>query len=351
MPAQQEDVCKATWMRDRSGYDHPPTIEAPYFDPDLRAWIFSRHIDLLAAFHSPSLIPGRRDLSNLSLDSEEIARIKMREEVRDALSPGKIRAWREGLRADAEHLCGQLAVAEPVDLISAYGRPLCLRFAAMVSGITRATANSLEELAEIASAAAADPEDQDLRARAKDANTALRSYFEGGTEPLRDSFIALSQTLLRIVSAAWCALIQFPDQWCQLRGSPQSADHTFEELFRYAGVIRVLWRTATDDVHIGNVSIRRGDYVLLRILDGSHDPEHFDRPEKLDCARRDSRHFVFGAGGHSCVAANLNRMAAVTMTLPLLARFHSVQLASPVEWHGGSVMRSPAALWAILSCS
>lgn len=351
MPAQQEDVRKAAWMRDRFGYDDPPRIEAPYFDPDLRAWVFSRHLDLLAAFHSPSLIPGRRDLANLSLDSEEKARLKMREEVRDALCPGKVRTWREELRAHAENLCGQLGAAEPVDLISVYGRPLCLRFAAMVAGIAQDTASSLEELAQIASAATADPEDLDLHARAKDANIALNNYLEEGTEPLRDSFIALSQTLLRIISAAWYALIQSPDQWSLLRGSPQSADHAFEELFRYAGVINVLWRTATEDVDINGASIRRGDRVLLRVFAGSHDPEHYNRPEKLDWARRDRHHFAFGAGGHSCVAANLNRMAAVTITLPLLARFHSGQLARPVEWHGGSVMWSPAALWVILSRS
>lgn len=351
MPAQQEDACKAAWMRDRSGYDHPSTIAAPHFDLDLRAWVFSRHVDLIAAFQSPSLIPGRRDLANVSLDSEEKARLKMREQVRDALCPRKVRAWREELRAHAENLCRQLALAEPVDLVSAYGRPLCLCFAGMVSGITHETANSIEELAQIASAAAADPEDLDLHARAKDANIALHSYFEGGTEPLRDSFIALSQTLLRMISAAWYALVQLPDQWTLLRNSPQSADHAFEELFRYAGVIRVLWRTATEDIDINGASIRKGDHVLLRVFAGSHDPQHYNRPDTLDCARRDRHHFAFGAGGHSCVAANLNRMAAVTMTLPLLARFHSAQLARPVEWHGGSVMWSPAALWVILSCS
>jgi cytochrome P450 len=351
MPTQREVSYNSTTIRDRFGSDDPHKIEAWYFDPDLRAWVFSRHLDVLAAFHNPSLIPGRRDLANVCLVSEEKARHKMREDVRDALCPGKIRAWREELIAHSESLCEQLAVGEPVDLVSAYGRPLCLRFAVMVSGITQDTADSLEELAQIASAATANPDAPALHARAEGANRALRSYFDGDTDPLKDSFIALSQTLLRILTAAWYALIRHPDQWSLLRGSPQSADHAFEELFRYAGVIQVLWRTATEDIDLNGALIRRGDHILLRISAGSHDPEHFHRPEKLDCARRDSHHFAFGAGGHSCVAANLNRMAAVTMTLPLLARFQSAQLARPVEWHGGSVMWSPAALWTILSCT
>lgn len=351
MPALREGSFNCAWTRDQFDSNDPPRTEPLHFDPDLRAWVLSRHVDLIAAFHTPFLIPGRRDLANISVDSEERARHKMRKDVRDALAPGKIHAWRQELRVHSDSLCWQLPVAEPIDLISAYGRPLCRRFAAMVSDIPQNTADNLEEFARIAAAATANPEDLTLRARAEDANRVLRSYFDRGPEPLRDSFIALSQTLSRIISAGWHALIRFPDQWSELRRSPQSAAHAFEELFRYAGVIRILWRTATEDIDLNGALIRRGDHVLLQVLAGSHDPEHVERPEKLDFARRDGHHFVFGAGGHSCVAANLNRMAAVTMTLPLLARFASVQLARPVEWDGGSVMCSPAALWVVLKRS
>lgn len=351
MADQREETCLSAPIHDPFASQDASQIGPSFFDPDLRAWVLSRHADLLAAFHAASLIPGRRDLTTVSLEPEERARRKMREEVREALCPGKVRAWREELRSLSHHLCEQLDGGEPVDLISCYGRPLCLRFAAMVSGITPNAADNLAELAQIASAATANPDDLKLRAHAEDANRVLRTYFDRGADPLRDSFIALSQTLLRLISAAWFALIRHPDQWSLLRSYPQSADQAFEELFRYAGVIRVLWRTATEDIDLNGALIRRGDHVLLRVLAGSHDPEHVGKPETLDCARHGRHHFAFGAGGHSCVAANLNRMAAVTMTLPLLARFRCAQLARPVEWHGGSILWSPAALWVILSCS
>lgn len=345
----QRDPPMPPWARDQLDSEQPPEFEASYFDPHSGAWVLSRHVDILAALHESSLIPGRRDLANVSLESEESARLKMRQEVRDVLCPRNVRAWREELMADSENLCGQLPIAEPIDLIFAYGRPLCLRFAAMVTGITQEDADNLEQLAQVASASTADPEDPVLQAHAKDANRNLRRYFDTGPEPLRDSgFVGLSQTLLRITSAAWWALIQSPEQWHQLRSSPQSADQAFEELFRYASVIRTLWRTATQDVNLNGILIQTGHHVLLRVFAGDHDPERFDSPETLLFARRDRRHFAFGAGGHSCVAANLNRMAAVTMTLPLLARFASIQLARPVEWHGGAVMRSPASLWIVL---
>ena len=334
---------------DQLDANDPPAIGAPYFDSDLHAWVLSRHADLVAAFQDFTLIPGRRDLVNFSRESEEETRFKMREEVRDALCPARMRAWREELSAKSDALCSQLPVGEPVDLIDTYARPLCLHFAALVTGISQQEACGLEELAQIVSAATSDPDDPVLHEQAKDASRTLRTHFGTGPESLRDSgFVALSQSLLRILSAAWFALIQSPDQWIQLRSFPQSIDQAIEELLRYAGIIQTLWRTATEDTNLNSVAIRKGDQLLLRVFAGSHDPARFEDPGKLDCSRRDRHHFVFGAGGHACVAANLNRMAAAAITVPLVTRFPSAQFVRAVEWHGGSVMRSPASLWVVL---
>jgi cytochrome P450 len=352
MTAQREDPLKPAWIRDQLDCFEPPELEAAFFDPDLKAWVFSRHTDVLAAFHSPHLIPGRRDLGDFCLETEESARLKMREEVRNALSSDRVRDWCADLSARANDLCRQLPVEEPIDLVRSYSRPLCLHFAAMVTGIGENDAQRAEELAQAVSAATVDPESAPLRAAAKDANRKLRSYFNAGPESLRDSgFVGLSQTLLRIINAALFVLIQFPDQWCVLRNSPQSIDRAIEEILRYVGVIRLLSRTAIEDIDVNGVSIHKGDQVLLRVFAASHDPARFERPMKLNCERRDASHFTFGAGGHACVAANLNRMAAIAMIVPVLTRFDSARLARPVEWHGGSVMRSPASLWALLSCT
>lgn len=349
MRAKREDLLQPAWIKDRIDCLDLPEIEAAYFDSDLRAWVLSRHADVLAAFHAPSLVPGRRELAEVSLESEECSRLKMREETRDALSAVQVRAWCETLRPDAEDLCRELAIAEPVDLIAAYGRPLCLRFAAMVTGISQSKAAELEEPAKTVSAATADPENPALRGAAKAATETLRSQFSSGPESLRDSgFVGLSQTLPRLIAAAWYALILFPDQWRLLRDSPQSVEQVIEELLRYAGVVRILSRTAAEDIHLNGANIRKGDRVVLRVFAAGHDPARFAEPKKLDCRRRDPGHFTFGAGGHACVAGNLIRKAAITITLPLLERFSSLQLVRPVEWHGGYTMRSPVALWVLL---
>lgn len=350
MAAQRDILSTPAWTHDAFDSVQSPELEPPYFDQHLQAWVLSRHADLLAAFHSPALIPGRRDLATVSFESEEAARLKVREETREALCPAHMRIWREELNANANRLCRQLPIGDAVDLVSAYARPLCLSFAAMVTGISQSDAVELEDFAQAASAATADPENSTLRDSAKAASQTLGVHFRSGPEPLRESgFVGLSQTLVRIVSSAWYALIQSSDQWTLLRQSPESIDQAMEELLRHAGVIRILSRTAIEDVELNGARIRRGDQIVLRVFAANHDGARFSEPQRLDCTRQDPGHFLFGAGGHACVAANLLRTAATVMTLPLLTRFAAVHLARPVEWRGGSIMRNPASLWVTLN--
>jgi cytochrome P450 len=351
MTAQREDLLTPAWSRDTVESFDSPEVEAAYFDRDLGAWVLSRYADVLTAFHSRSLVRGSRGPGDVSLESEEAALVKAREEVRKPLSPVHVRAWGERLRVHADNFCEQLPIREPVDLIAAYGRPLCLRFAAMVTHTAQNIADDLEEHAKVVSASTADPENAALRAAAKEANATLHTHFRRGPELLRaPGFVGLSQTLLRIVGASWYALARYPDQWRLLHNSPESVDQAMEELLRYAGVVRMLSRTAIENFDLNGIPIRRGDRIILRVFAANHDSEHFCEPKELDCTRRDPGHFAFGAGAHACVAANLIRTAAMNMTLPLLSRFASVELVRPVEWHGGSAMRSPASLWGLLGC-
>jgi hypothetical protein len=231
-----------------------------------------------------------------------------------------------------------------------YARPLCLLVAAMVTGISRDAAEDLCEMARRVSASAAEPYDPAVRVSAKSANAQLRGCFHSGPEALRDSgFVALSQTLPCLLGNAWFALTQYPQEWSLLHHQPELTEQAIEELLRYAGLTRTLFRTATADLDLNGVSIRKGERVILRIIAGNRDPERFSQPHRVDVTRRDGGHFSLGAGPHSCVAAGLIRMVAATMTYPLVQRFASAKLALPVEWQGGSGFRSPSSLWVYLN--
>jgi cytochrome P450 len=332
-------------------------MEAPYFDDALKAWVLSRHADILAAFRDLSLSPASHASDQTSQPSGasirfESDRSRMRAEAMEALSPARLRAWREELTPEAHTLAGSLPIDEPIDLMDAYARPLCLSLAAMVTGISRSDAERLCEWAQGISAAAAEPYDAVLRDSAKSTSAELRGYFQNGPEVLRESgFVALSQTMPCILGNAWFALMQYPQQWSLLHREPKLTEQAIEELLRYAGLVRILSRTATADIHLSSAFIRRGERIILRIIAANRDPERFSHPNQVNIARRDAGHLTLGAGPHACVAANLIRMAAVAITHPLMQGFASANLARRVEWQGGSGFRSPKSLWVCLTAA
>lgn len=343
---QPEERAKPAWTGDLLESDLTPEIEPPYFDPLLDAWVLSRHADILAAFRSPGLSLAGPNHKKRAESDDESSRLKMREETLQALGPARLRAWRERLAPQVQALADTLPVSRPVDIVGEYARPLCLILAAIVTGIDLSVARSLEEKAQLLSAAAAEPYDADLHACAKSANADLSTHFRSGPEPLRGAgFVALSQTLPRMLGNAWFALLRHPGEWSHLHRQPELMEQAVEELLRFAGLARILFRVATQDVDINGSLIRGGERVILRVIAANRDSERYPNANQLDITRRGGGHLTLGAGLHSCTGASLIRMGALAITSPLLQRFAGAHQEQPVEWHGGSGFRSPVSLW------
>jgi len=346
MSAQREDPLKPAWSRDLLDSPFAPELDAPYFDNTLEAWVLSRYEDILAAFRATSLSPTSFNSKNIPDPFNKDENSKMRMETLEALASEKMRVWKEYLTKKTTTLTEELKWEESVDLLGQYAQPLCLLLAAMVTEISHHDAIRMCNKAAQVSAASAEPYDQTLRSEAKAASAELKGCFHAEPEALRDSgFVALSQTMPHILANAWFALIQHPQQWLFLYRQPELIEQAIEELLRYAGLARILHRTATADVNINGCFIRRGERIFLRIIAANRDPERFSHPNEVDITRREAGHLTLGAGLHSCVGASLVRMAAATLTGPLIKRFARVTLAQPVTWQGGSGFCSPASLW------
>ena len=353
MPAERENLsipAVPAWAVDRLDSALPPEPEAPYFDPDLQAWVLSRHADILAAFRASSLFPASSNSTKPARPMPACDHLKMRAETMEALPAARINAWRKELLPEAEALAASLPVETPVELLEAYARPLCLRLAAMVTGVSLAVAAGICAAAGQISAATAEPFDSALKKSADAANDELRQHFHSGPESLRESgFVALSQTMPCLLGNAWDALTQHPKSWELLHRPPELMEQAVEELMRFAGLVRILGREAEAEIDLNGTRIQKGDRIILRIFAGSRDPERFAHPNEIDIARRDAGNLMLGAGSHACVGASLIRMAAAAVTRPLVGRFALATPASPVAWRGGSGFRFPQVLWVKLS--
>jgi cytochrome P450 len=272
--------------------------------------------------------------NNVPDDADEGARLQMRAETLEALSPAKLREWRDQLLVLANERLEKLPADRPVDLMDEFARPLCLALAVMATGADPSDAERLEKLARHVSISSAEPYNATLRAQAKAAETKLQPCFHAGPLPLRDSgFVALSQTLPCLLANAWFALLRQPGEWTRLYQQPSLLAQAMEELLRDAGLTRILFRRSMADTNLNGTEIRAGERIILRLFAANHDP-----------FRRGASHLTLGAGPHSCVGASLIRTAAIAITQPLLERFATADLIEPVEWQGGSGFRSPKSL-------
>lgn len=345
----QMHYARPAWTDDHLDASLPPEIKAPYFDPNLEAWVLSRYADVFAAFRHPNLVPtGAKGGANNTM-ADKTAQMKMRAETKTARSPKHLREWQKVLASQAATLTRGLPAGEPVDLVADFAHPACRALAVAVTKADPDEAEHLEQLAFHVSAAAAEPFDPEIVDRAKAANTQLRPCFHSGPESLRDSgFVALTHTLPCLLANAWFALLGHPPSWKRLHRQPDLIPLAVEELLRYAGLTRLLFRRAAENIDLNGIQIGKGERVILRITAANRDPERFPYPSHIDWAHQGKGHLTLGGGLHSCVGANLTRMAVIATTRPLLERFSQAEIAGTLEWRGGPVFRAPATLPVVL---
>jgi cytochrome P450 len=317
----------------------------PYFDAQLDGWVLSRYADVTAAFDCPQLVVVGSANKERNPSVDEAARLRMRVETREALSPVKLRSWRRQMLQHGRELVAPFDHRQPIDLIRDYAQPLCLELALLATEPDTVSAANLTALAAQVSLAAAEPLDAELKSQSKAATAELRPFFTRGPEPMRESgFVALSQTLVSLLGNAWFALASYPQEWRRLHAQPLLVARGVEELQRFAGLTRLLFRRAMADINLNGISIRKGERVVLCLMAANRDPEQYPDAHELSVMRTRISHVNLGAGLHACVGAPLVRVAAIASTMALVERFSSVELMEPIDWCGGSGFVSPMAL-------
>ncbi|MCP3804661.1 cytochrome P450 [Allokutzneria sp. A3M-2-11 16] len=117
-----------------------------------------------------------------------------------------------------------------------------------------------------------------------------------------------------------------------------------DELLRFAPLTTMsgFTRIATEDVQLGDVTVRAGEGVVLSFAVPNRDEEVFPDPERVDFHRERNPHLGLGHGVHHCLGAQLARME-LQVTLRVLAeRLPDLRLAvAPAElrWKTGMLVR------------
>jgi cytochrome P450 len=325
---------------------NPPPPEPAYFDRNREAWVLSRYADVAAAFREPRLWPVGTRKRERGKIGDVAAQARLRGDLQTALSSAKLAEWEWQLGALAQEMARELPADRPVDLVAELAMPWSLRAATLVTGAAPERAAEMAERARAVSAASAEPYDETLQAAKASAEPALERHLEGLRLPMAPAaFVALSHTLPCLLADMWLALLRHPREMERLRAEDTLWPAAIEELLRYAGLARMLFRQAMEEATIGGLTIPEGGHLVLRVASANRDPEQFADPNRLDLGRRPAGQLALGAGGHSCAGAALIRMSATAATRAVAAYFGDAEPAGEVEWQGGSGFQSPRELW------
>ena len=70
----------------------------------------------------------------------------------------------------------------------------------------------------------------------------------------------------------------------------------------------MMGRIAGEQMTIGEVTVPKGDVMMLLLAAAQHDPDVTARPDEFDPDREAIRHLAFGHGPHVCPGAPLARL-------------------------------------------
>ncbi len=112
-----------------------------------------------------------------------------------------------------------------------------------------------------------------------------------------------------VFASALYYLVDKPELRRELGSDPDKMQAAVEEFIRFYAPSPHDGRRALDDARVGDVEVKKGEYVLNNYGAASRDPAVFECPHEVKLDRGlPNRHMAFGHGIHRCVGSHLARL-------------------------------------------
>ncbi|HEX2315209.1 MAG TPA: cytochrome P450 [Thermomonospora sp.] len=159
-------------------------------------------------------------------------------------------------------------------------------------------------------------------------------------------YVAGHETTVNLISNGVVALLRHPDQLALLRGRPDLAANTVEEVLRYDSPVQQSRRITVEPYTVRGRTIPPGTFVVAGLASANRDEEFWGADaDRLRIDRENARqHVAFGAGPHHCLGAALARLEGRVAIERLVRRFPGLAFDGEVEWNGRINLRGPAVL-------
>ncbi|MFM9559187.1 cytochrome P450 [Streptomyces caniscabiei] len=372
LPYQRDAVCP---------FDPGPRLrEAQRNDPVHRwrlpdgrhIWVVTRYDDVRQMFTDPrlssALTPLTLMLPGLDEDQLQVApgsfvnmdppeHTRLRRTVASSFTARRMRELTPRLEQLAEDcLDGMERMGAPADFMTAFAFPFPLfaicellglseeeraEYLALTAKAAVGLAGTAEEVKEVVDAAHRFMLDAVTTRRAQPDDGMIGMLVrEHGDDLADEEIVGISNMFLsagfdttaNTLGLGLLALFDNPDQLALLRDDPGVLDTAVEELMRYLSVISATsGRTATEDLEIGGVTVKAGEYVVPALAVANRDPDHYADPDRLDLTRTPAQQLAFGHGIHRCTGAAMTLLELKIAFPAVLRRFPGLRLAVPRE--------------------
>ena len=149
------------------------------------------------------------------------------------------------------------------------------------------------------------------------------------------------ETTRNLLANGLKAILEHDAAGTALASDPSGMPGAVEEVLRFDGPTKAMWRQVVEPVEYGGQRIEPGERVLLVQASANRDPRRFEAPETFDVARGANRHVGFGYSIHYCLGAAIARLEGSIGLGAFLKRFPRASLATDnFEWHPLILSRS-----------
>jgi len=303
----------------------------------------------------------RASLGRMMLTVDEPAHARMRDLFDDAFRP---RAVHQRFASSCSDLAASLIDRWPegdVELSHAFARPYAITMAAQVLGLDLGRVDEMIETYDAFASAmeySGDPEplrraqaaresldallaESLSRARPDDSLAASARHLAGAAatseviDQLRVIMFGSIETIQASVLNTLYLLGRDDDARRTCVDRPEAMAAAVTESLRLIPPVAFVERWAKQDLDVGGVTIRRGEFIGVSILAANHDPSVFDDPGRFD-VRRSNAHqgLSFSFGTHHCLGFHLAKLQTTVALERLSSRMGDFRVIEADEPEG-----------------
>ncbi len=144
-------------------------------------------------------------------------------------------------------------------------------------------------------------------------------------------FMAGIESTAGLLSTAFRALADEPEQRARLVADPRAVPGAVEEAVRFDCPLQVVGRTTSTPVTLHGRTMPEGARVFLLYGSANRDERRYEHADRFDAFRGTSRHLGFGEGLHGCLGAPLARLEAKVALEVALPRLGDYRVSGPVK--------------------